>query len=220
VKPQSLIIAFMLLGVSQLLINANDRVPASERSAHRDWLILPRGASGSAIFAESTEADLIQTYGTDNVRQHNVDLGEGESEKGTELFPADPMRRVDILWKDPIEKRAPQRVQISGSKSLWRTVHSISLGTTLKQLEQWNRKPFRLAGFAFDYSGTVVSWDNGTLAQALDNHGRVILRLQPSLDQSQQSYYRSVLGNASFSSSHPAMQRLNPSVYELIWIFP
>jgi len=220
VKPHRLVVAFLLLGVSQLLINAQNKHPSLEGSAPRGWLILPRGVSGSAISAESTEGDLIQTYGTENVILHDVDLGEGETEQGTELFPADSLRRVDILWKDPIRKRAPKRVQISGAKSLWTTVHSISLGTTLKQLEQWNRKPFRLAGFAFDYSGTVVSWNHGALEQELDSPGRVILRLEPSQDQSQQPDYRSVLGDGSFSSGHPAMQRLNPFVYELIWVFP
>jgi hypothetical protein len=99
-------------------------------------------------------------------------------------------------------------------------VHGICLGTTLKQLEQINRKPFRIAGFAFDYSGTVISWSQGALEQELDSPGRVILRLEPPQDQWQQPDYRSVLGDRSFSSGHPAMQRLNPSVYQLIWLIP
>lgn len=159
-------------------------------------------------------------FGNENVILQDVDLGEGETEQGTELFPADLLRRVDILWKDPIGKRSPKRVQISGAKSLWGTVHGISLGTTLEQLEQLNRKPFRLAGFAFDYSGTVVSWSHGALEEELDRPGRVILRLTPLQDQSQLPDYRSVLGDRFFSSGHPAMQRLSPSVYQLIWLFP
>jgi hypothetical protein len=159
-------------------------------------------------------------WGNKNVVPYDVDLGEGETEPGTELFPADPLRRADILWKDSIEKRGPKSVQISGAKSLWRTVHGISLGTTLKQLEQLNRKPFRLAGFAFDYSGTVLSWSGGALEQELGSPGRVILRLDCSQDQAQQSDYESLLGDRAFSSELPAMQRLNPTVYQLIWLFP
>ena len=111
-----------------------------------------------------------------------------------------------------------KRIQISGANSLWRTVHAISLGTTLKQLEQLNRKPFQLAGFDFDYSGTVLSWSHGELEGVLDP---VILRLDPSQVQSQQTDYRSVLGDGSssgFWSSSAA--KTKPAVYQLIWLFP
>jgi hypothetical protein len=219
-KPHALVAAFLLLGISPLFIQAEYRQPSSESSARRNLVILPGGGSGGAITAQSSEIDLIRMYGSENVAAQDVDLGEGETERGTELFSNDPQRRIDILWKDLLEKRGPKRIQISGAKSLWTTVHRISLGTTLKQLEQINRKPFRLAGFAFDYSGTVISWSQGALEQELDGPGRVILRLEPSQDQSQQPDYRSVLGDGSFSSGHPAMQRLNPCVYQLIWLIP
>jgi hypothetical protein len=217
-KPHAPVAAFLLLGIS--LLQTEHKQTPSETSASRNWVILPGGESGGAITAQSSEIDLIRMYGSENVAAQDVDLGEGETERGTELFANDPARRVDILWKDPSGKRSPKRIQISGAKSRWRTVHGICLGTTLKQLEQINRKPFRIAGFAFDYSGTVISWSQGALEQELDSPGRVILRLEPPQDQWQQPDYRSVLGDRSFSSGHPAMQRLNPSVYQLIWLIP
>ena len=166
----------------------------------------------------------MRIYGDKNVVSHDVGIGEGETEPGTELFPADPLRRLDILWKDPVEKRGPKSVRISGAKSLWQTAHSISLGTTLKRLEQLNKRPFRLAGFGFDYSGTVLSWSGGALenelGQEANRAGRVILRLNCSPHQSQQPEYQSLQGDRLFSSGHPALQKLNPTVYEVIWLFP
>ena len=219
-KPRAWFALFLLAGTSPLLIQAKYKQPSPETSASGTWLILPGGGTGGAITATSSEVDLIRMYGSENVAAQDVDLGEGETERGTELFPNDSAQRVDILWKDPAGKRSPKRIQISGAKSRWRTVHAITLGTTLKQLEQINRRPFRLAGFAFDYSGTITSWNQGALEQELDSRGRVILRLEPSQDQWQRPDYKSVLGDSSFSSGHPAMQRLNPSVYQLIWLIP
>src|SRR4029077_12172223 len=117
------------------------------------------------------------------------------------LFPLDPTRQIDILWKDPQEKRSPKRVPISGEMNLWRTVYGISLGTSLKRRERLNRKPFRLAGFGWDYSGTVISWSHGALEQELQesNHpARVILRLTPSQNGGTLTI-RSVLGDRDFS---------------------
>lgn len=186
----------------------------------RSWIILPGGANGGAITAQTTEADLIQAFGKSNVASKDIELGEGETQPGTELFPLDAVRRIDVLWEDTQGKRRPKRVQISGETNLWRTVHGISLGISLKRLEQLNRKPFLLAGFAFDYSGTVISWNHGALERELDHPGRVILRLMPSESASERSDARALQGDRKFSSGHPAMQKLNPPIYEVIWLFP
>jgi len=219
-NPNKVVVAFFFLLVQPLSIGAQNEHPPSGIPAARSWLILPGGANGGIITARTTEMDLALMYGKENVVPHDVDLGEGETEPGTELFPSDPMRQVEILWKDPKGKRSPKRVQVSGEKNLWRTVHGISLGTSLKRLEQLNRKPFLLAGFDWDYSGTVVSWDHGALEQELDHSGRVILRLTPANDQSKRADETSVVGDRNFSSGHPTMQKLNPTIYQLIWLFP
>ncbi|MGA2814606.1 MAG: hypothetical protein ABSG16_24715 [Candidatus Acidiferrum sp.] len=223
-KPRTLVITFSLLSLSAFFTFAQGGQPSSGESIPRKWLILPGGATGSAVSTQSSEADLVRIYGDKNVVSHDVGIGEGETEPGTELFPADPLRRLDILWKDPVEKRGPKNVRISGTKSVWGTAHGISLGTTLKRLEQLNKRPFRLAGFGFDYSGTVLSWSGGALenelGQEANRAGRVILRLNCSPHQSQQPEYRSLQGDRVFSSGHPALQKLNPTVYEVIWLFP
>ena len=101
-------------------------------------------------------------------------------------------------------------------------MHSISLGTSLKELEHLNGRPFRLAGFAWDYSGTVLSWDKGSLAEEFDGgNGRLLLRLDPRSDSDvPQAEQSQVMGDGDFSSDHPVMQKLNPRVYQVIWQFP
>jgi hypothetical protein len=213
--PKPKIYAFCLFCALPLLCYGQNRTATS-------WLILPGGSKGGAITVQTTEADLVRIYGRPNVTATDVELGEGETEPGTELFSQDATRKIDILWKDAEAKRGPKSVRISGDKSLWRTVYGISLGTPLNRLEQLNRKPFRLAGFGWDYSGTVESWNSGALEQELhevNDARRVILRLMPSGGGSQREYV-SVLGDRTFSSGHPSMQKLNPTIYEIIWLFP
>jgi hypothetical protein len=197
---------------------AQDAHPTSD-SASRRWLILPGGAKGGDISDETSEADLIETYGRANVVDKDLDNGNGEMEKNTIIFPHDPRRRLFILWKDQTKKTRPTSISIVGKKSVWRTVHGISLGTSLKQLESMNKKSFYLDGFAWDYSGTVISWD-GALGQELgevESLGRVLLRLDAPQSQFQSPEYQSLLGEKAFSSALPAMQTLNPTIYAIVW---
>src|SRR5579863_3835749 len=81
------------------------------------WLILASGEKG-AINAHTTRVDLVRMYGAANVVDHDVDVDE-EVQSATLLFPEDPERRVEILWKDPNTKTAPESADILGRKSRW-----------------------------------------------------------------------------------------------------
>jgi hypothetical protein len=213
-------VTLLLLPMSGPLLHAQQVTNRTNTPPTVNWLILPGGASGGTISARTSEPELIEVFGKRNVVARDVGLGEGETEPGTALFPDDPLRQIEILWKDPKEKRSPKRVQISGVRSQWKTAHGITLGTSLKTLERLNRKPFLLAGFGWDYSGTVTSWTQGAMEEELVRPGRVILRLLPRNNPAHSQAETSVLGDRPFSSGHPAMQELNPCVYQLIWLFP
>jgi hypothetical protein len=190
--------------------------------ASRDpWLILASGDKVS-INAHTTHQDLVRTYGAKNVVDQDVDLGEGETEPGTVLFPKDPQCEIEILWKHQNKSTTPSSLTIRGGSSRWKTVHNISLGTSLKDLEKLNGRPFHLTGFGWDYSGTLTSWDNGALAAELDGgHGRVFLRLSGPSDAHITAKEESeVAGEHEFSSQNSVMQKLNPVAYELTWVFP
>jgi hypothetical protein len=191
------------------------------QAAPNQWLLLASSDKG-AINGHTTREELVRIYGRANVVDRDVDIGEGETQPGTVLFPNDPKRSIEILWQDPDKKTRPASAQVQGDASLWKAPRHISLGTSLKQLEQFNGRPFQMAGFGWDYSGTVTSWKNGSLATELDGeHGRVIVRLdsRPGTDVSQDEQNQ-VMGDQDFSSQHPVMQKLNPVAYQLIWVFP
>lgn len=183
------------------------------------WHIDPRGIEGPLTIT-TTESDLIQIYGKDNVEQINIGLGEGETEPGTALFPNIPLKRIEILWKDPIKRAFPKRIQITGDKTEWNTSHSISLGTTLKELEKINGRAFTLAGFGWDYSGTIYSWEGGKLENKLDPKAGIWMRLnERTKNKVSEQEARLVMGEKEFRSDNFVMQKINPKIYQVIFEF-
>lgn len=183
-----------------------------------DWKIVP-GERIGPLTPTTTFAGLQRQFGTENVRREKIDIGEGFEEPGVMIYPESASKRLAVLWKDGKESEGPATVMICYGDNPegtceWKTEQGITLGTTLSRLEALNRRPFRLAGFGWDYSGTVTSWNSGQLEAVLNRRGRLIIRLLPR-DTGPTPEYRQVEGDRDFSSGHPAMQKLEPRVYAL-----
>jgi hypothetical protein len=190
----------------------------SEPTAWR-WLIAPVGGRAE-IGAGTSLTDLVRLFGAANVREGKIHLGEGDYADGTLLYSHDPVRRVEIVWKDE-SRHAPATLRVRGKKSMWGIAPGISVGTSLKDIERFNGCPFTLAGFGWDYSGTITNWNGGRLASLRTGLPHAFIRLEPSsgADTSLAADYGDVLGDHDFSSRRGAMQRLNPRVYEFIVSF-
>lgn len=190
-----------------------------------EWLIIP-GVSVGKINANTSKPTLIKLFGKRNVKSANIKRGEGESTPGTILFPNDPEKKLEIIWKNGETKSKPLYVLIRGRhRAIWKTKNGISLGTSLKEIERINGKPFTLAGFGWDGQGTIFDFNGGKLCaagycQEFDEHGnyktrKIYISVQPKVDFNDKGFtrlYRQVEGDRSFSSGHPAMQQLNPTV--------
>lgn len=180
-------------------------------SAAEDWTIIP-GVRAGGLSRSSSEADLARAYGAANLSDSAIALGEGETSPGTLLFPDDPQRRIEILWVDPVSRRAFRRLVLRGERSLWTLPQGVSLGTNLARLEELNGRPFRLAGFAWDYAGVVTSWEGGRLDSLLEGS---YIYLAPRIEDRAGPAYQRVLGDRSFMSSSPDMKALDPRVYQI-----
>lgn len=196
-------------------------------------LRLVTSASGGAQISEDTlpfacttfppdlsAADLRERFGEQNVHRAPVPWGgaEGDFNEGTVLFPNDQRARLEIFWRDAAAQQHPEWVSVRQERSRWRVPAGVTLGTRLRELESLNGRPFRLLGFANDVSGTVMSWSGGRLETQNTERCRLRLRLQvpwPRTDHGRSSLYRQLIGEREFSSGHPAMQALDPAVYEL-----
>lgn len=189
--------------------------------AQTSFQIVP-GVKVGAITARTSEADLRKIYGSRNVEAGEVGLGEGETTPGTIIFPNDPRKRLEIVWKNTKAKKSPEFVQFAAEKSLWTITPGIRIGTSLKTLEQLNGKSFVLMGFGWDYSGTVDSWNGGNLARKFGKNSELVtLRLNPpDFSKALEKDYNAVIGDGNFSSKNKSMQKLNPQVYHAIVKFP
>ena len=176
-----------------------------------DTVIEPGERVGS-INKNTNRPALQRIYGAGNVFSADVYLGEGFYERGTAVLPEDSARALQIIFRDSTQTN-PARIDIKGTA--WHTSSGIGLGTELKELEVLNGGPFTLAGFEWDYEGTVTSWDGGTLETDFHQGGRIILRLRPDDDIVDPS----LMGDHAISSQHSTIQRLNPKVYEMIVLF-
>ncbi|CAG37442.1 hypothetical protein [Desulfotalea psychrophila] len=165
------------------------------------------------IGPQTGRSDLIRIYGEEAVKDTPISLGEGMYETGTEVLFADSGDSVEILWQDQ-GQTAPARLTLNGR--LWRSVHGIAMGSSLQEIEELNGRPFKLAGFGWDYGGTVLSWKSGLLEQAFGGTAnRVIIRLRATGDRDGEDY-RQIMGDGGFSSDNKYMQRLNPQVYQIM----
>ena len=188
----------------------------SESAPAPDWQIVP-GLRPGAFHSASSHQQLVEFYGDTVVQAIRIELGEGETAPGTVLFPTDSLQRLEILWQDTVARARPARLVLRGSRSHWRLPRGISLGTSLRQLEEKNGRGFTLAGFGWDYGGAIVDWDGGSLAGELPG---VMLYVDPGSHQRETPAYREVLGDRDYRSSLRAMQTLDPRVYQIYVDFP
>jgi len=207
------VLATLLAGAA---VAACDRPAGSNRepvprALVEDWKIEP-GARIGALDRLGSASDLVRAYGSGNVRDSSIELGEGETARGSLLFPDDPQRRVEILWHDPENRRAVRRAVLRGERSRWMLPQRISLGSALTEVEAKNGRPFKLTGFAWDYAGAVTSWEGGALDSLLPG---VRLYFEPRIEDRAAPAYGRLQGDREFGSDAPDMRALAPRVYQI-----
>jgi len=213
------VVLFRKLAVSEVIILLMVGLGASPG---RPQVRLP-DFSCSSFPPDLSEHDLVVRFGAGNVVTAQIEGGgaEGEYNEGTVLFPKDSAARLEILWKEKESKRTPDWVRVRAARSRWRYA-GINLGTDLLMVEKLNGGPFVLTGFGTDSEGALISWGNGRL-RAFDSEAcRVQIWLHPEKEANDRlgvtklnQLEHQVLGVRAYSSGHPAMQALNPRVYEM-----
>lgn len=205
-----------LVAVSALTFLAVPATPSGYQQERRVF------ECGTVFGPETTPASLVAVFGEENVVTKPVHAGEGGYELGTVIFPGTD-DEVEVLWKEPTLAGGPRIVRTRGAEGSWETPLGLKVGLDLRSIERINRRPFRLAGFAWDYGGTVASWEGGRLEQPPDATCGIRSRLSAGDLGDDAALWRAerrVLGDDIFSSGHPSMQLLNPKIHELFLFVP
>ena len=171
-----------------------------------------------SVFPESlSETALIARYGAENVTRAPVFGVDDGPVNGTVLFP-NLDERVEIAWQDTESMRQPAWIRVRGEQIRWRTPHGIRIGDDLVGIERRNGWPFRLGGFSLEGGqGSLRSWGGRGRFKDVDlGVCALIITFQPRPGSGASQSTRQIL-HGEFSSGHPAMQALNPTVVA-IWI--
>ena len=194
---------------------------AAPEGAADDLTIVP-GLKVGAIAADSTEDQLKGIYGAVNVQDALVDNGEGKRLAGAVIFPNDPRKEIEVIWKDGVQKQGVNQIWLRSScsplcQSDWALGNGLAIGSTLQDLQRLNGGAFTMANFKGRTGGWVQSWNNGLLDATLNSSGTVIVRLTgPGQGGSLTPGDQITLAQFdTLSSDSQILQNLNPTVSEM-----
>lgn len=163
---------------------------------------------------DSDLARLQRIFGPQNVRHERLYVGEGQYKRGTVIYPTDPRRRIEIFWLNHHASQPPELIRVTNSQSLWRGPGDLKPGSTLAELELANGGLFELAGFEWDYGGTLMNW-RGQLDSVGGDSRCVFGAVVTTNRNPPQAVYDKVLGDGTFSSSDAKMRALRPFVAKM-----
>ncbi|MEO5815613.1 MAG: hypothetical protein ABIT20_10070 [Gemmatimonadaceae bacterium] len=197
-------------------------IPAASDSAHTSltdtlWLRAADSAD-DGIRASDTEDSLRLRFGAANVIQAWLYEAEGDSVKGTTIFPDDSTRRIEVRWSDVEGRRHPARAEIAEGQSRWVVYPNVSAGTRLAAIERLNGRPFDMSGFEWDYAGAVINWRDGHLDSLWGTRasGQKSVWVQFAVDEPADPALTSkVIGDHEYSSASPPMRTLNPRIRQI-----
>lgn len=169
-----------------------------------------------------TEQTLRKTFGAANVVRGDIYGAEGVETPGTIVFPNDPARRIEIVWRNERQRRRPEWIRLP-AESRWKTFAGIRNGMSLAEIEKLNGRAFQLSGFDWDYGGLVTDWRGGQLAKP-STQCRVQLqfdRVVPEqLTKAQERAVDATSGERELLSSAPALRHFRVRVSEIIIQYP
>ncbi|MDP2364701.1 MAG: hypothetical protein Q8M94_13150 [Ignavibacteria bacterium] len=136
-------------------------VQSANAQPKSDFILTP--CKGNNILNSSTsENDLIKIVGKKNVERVERWYAEGTERVVGSVFFTDTPQSFFIKWKDTVNFKNPEWIEIHGDKSLWEIDNGIKIGTDLKELIKLNGKHFTFTGFDWDYGG-YINFEKGSL---------------------------------------------------------
>jgi hypothetical protein len=172
--------------------------------------------SCSGIFGpESSEKELIETFGAENVVTGDVPGPEGMTIFATTVFPDDPARQMEFGWFDEENRTSLSYVELAPSQA---GPHGVQIGMSVDEVEAINGAPFNIGGFGWDYGG-YAQIEEGNLAG--DSNGCFIsLRFSPSDEALGDKDITSISGEISVPSSEPLLKEVDTSVQSITLGYP
>jgi hypothetical protein len=170
---------------------------------------------GAPFTREATPATLAAVFGRENVIPETIAGPEGAQLNVTAIYPTDPARRIEVVFRNEEERTDLSAVMVSAPGSQWIGPGGVKIGDGIEAVEWANGMPFEVMGFQWDYGGFVADWKGGRLAEA--NGCVPTVRLSPGTD----SLPLEIIGDGvQPASTLPAMRAAQPkvSVFGISWV--
>ena len=169
----------------------------------------------SGVFAaDSSHEALESAYNAKNVTFTEIDGGPAGKLMGSVIFPSDPKRRLEVLWRNEDARTDIYRIAITG-RSTWTGPKGLRLGMPLAAVEKINGKPFKLKGFDQSNSSATIDWQDGALASLPGGCDiGVFFAADP---KSPQSAREEAAADQEFTSSDAAIRAVKPVVTEILF---
>lgn len=168
--------------------------------------IIVLGKRVGLIKAGMTAADIEKAYGKRNLKNMDLPGPEGSTFPGAKLF-ADTDRELEVVW-DPENDKTKIVFDIRVIGKAWKFDNGLKAGMTIEEVEKINGRPFKIAGFSWDYGG-YANFEGGKL------EGKVSIRFNPSTDEIP-DYLQ---GDKELSSTDKKLRAVKPTVEETITVF-
>ena len=153
-----------------------------------------------------TAEDIEKAYGKTNLKNMDLPGPEGSSFPGAKLFEGTE-RELEIVW-DPEKEGEKIVFDVRVLGTAWKIENGLKAGMTIEEVEKINGKPFKIAGFSWDYGG-YANFEGGKL------EGKVSLRFNPSTDDIP-DYLQ---GDKELLSTDKKLRAVKPVVEEMITVF-
>ena len=162
-----------------------------------------------SLLSFDSEKELKKSF-KNNVKRSIGYYPEGMGKYANTLLFPDSKNEVEFVWADDsINYSGLVYIQVCNMRTEWKTKEGITIGTSIKELEKLNKKPFTFFGLGWDYSGSI-DWKEGYLDER---------KIYGSLEYPGESMpikFEGLLGNHEIESSDELAQAAQLILREII----
>lgn len=177
-----------------------------------DFVLTP--CYGSNILNNKTsESDLIKIVGKKNVERVERWYEDGTERVVGSVFFKDTPQSFFIKWKDTVNFKNPDWLEIHGDNSVWTIDNGIKIGTTLQELVKLNGKQFTFSGFDWDYGGYAI-FEKGKLENDCYS-----IRLYYDYKDLFENEWNQIVGDTIISTNNPILKKIKVYVDEIVFYF-
>jgi hypothetical protein len=181
-------------------------------SQQKSDFILTPCAGNSILNSKTSEADLIKIVGKKNVEKVERWYAEGTERVVGSVFFKDTPQSFFIKWKDTVNFKGPEWIEIHGDKSLWELDNGIKIGTEIKELVSLNGKHFTFTGFDWDYGGQTI-FEKGALESDCYS-----IQLYYDYEELFENEWNQIVGDKIVSTKNPILNKIRIYV-DLITVY-